>query len=191
MMDAGALIETYGYWVLAIGCFLEGETLLVLAGFAAHQGHLSLFWVIVIATAAATAGDQCYFWLGRRHGEQILARFPSLGAHTTRIRSLALRFDAWVIVGLRFAYGLRIAGPLLLGTTSMRASRFLAFNLLGAVIWSLVIAGLGWFFGYMVEIVLGRLLRIEGVAAIFIAAACVLVWWLRRRRQREHFNPNR
>ena len=33
-------IETYGYLAVMIGTFLEGETILVLAGFAAHQGYL-------------------------------------------------------------------------------------------------------------------------------------------------------
>lgn len=187
-MDAGALIETYGYWALAIGCFLEGETLLALAGFAAHHGHLDLAWVFVVASLAATAGDQCCFWLGRRYGEQILLGFPSLAAKTARVRVLALRFDAWFIVGLRFAYGLRLAGPLFLGTTTIRISRFVMFNLLGAVIWSLLIGGLGWLFGHLVEALLGDLQRLEGGAAVAIVAASAGVWWLHRRRQRKHID---
>lgn len=188
MLDAGALIASYGYWALAIGCFLEGETLLALAGFAAHLGHLDLAWVIVIATVAASAGDQCCFWLGRRHGEQILARFPSLATKSTRIRTLALRFDAWFIVGLRFAYGLRLAGPLLLGTTTIRTSRFVAYNVLGAFVWSLVVASLGWFFGHLVETLLGKVQRFEGVAVLTIVVASALVWWLRRRRQQSYID---
>lgn len=177
-MDAGALIEAYGYWAPAVGCFLEGESLLAIAGFAAHRGHLDLGWVIAIATACAAAGDQCFFWLGRRHCARLLGRFASLAAKTARVRCLAQRYDAWLIVGLRFAYGLRIAGPILLGTTDISASRFTAFNALGAVIWATSIACLGWLFGHAFESLLETLPWAQVPLLLGAIAAIVVVWWL-------------
>ena len=75
-MNLGTLIQTNGYWVLAVGCLLEGETILILAGFAAHSGYLNPLAVIVIASTAGFAGDQIFFWMGRRHGSAVLTRFP-------------------------------------------------------------------------------------------------------------------
>ena len=49
-MTLAALIQAHGYWVLAVGCLLEGETILVLAGFAAHRGYLDSLAVLAIAT---------------------------------------------------------------------------------------------------------------------------------------------
>jgi len=43
-MDLQSFIENYGYAAILIGTFLEGETILVLAGLAAHQGYLVLPW---------------------------------------------------------------------------------------------------------------------------------------------------
>lgn len=189
-MDPGALIETYGYWALAVGCILEGETLLALAGLAAHHGHLDFGRVIIIAAAAASAGDQFCFWLGRRHGDAMLARFPSLRAKTTRLHRLALRFDAYLIVGLRFAYGLRLAGPFLFGTTKVPTARFVAYNVLGAFIWSIVIAGMGWLFGHLVETLLGTAQRFAGGAVLVVLATAGLVAWLRRRRQQRSLGPD-
>jgi membrane protein DedA with SNARE-associated domain len=87
-MNLGALIESHGYWVLAIGCLLEGETLLVLAGFAAHRGYLNPGAVLAIAATAGFVGDQFYFWLGRRHGPAILSRWPSLADQSDRVDRL-------------------------------------------------------------------------------------------------------
>lgn len=42
MMSLEYLVTTYGYPVIAIGTFLEGESILVLGGFAAHSGYLEL-----------------------------------------------------------------------------------------------------------------------------------------------------
>ncbi len=61
-MDPGQLIGAHGYWVLALGCLLEGETLLVIAGYAAHRGYLDPVAVIAVASMAGFAGDQFYFW---------------------------------------------------------------------------------------------------------------------------------
>lgn len=185
-MDAGRFIETYGYWALAVGCFLEGETLLAMAGFAAQQGHLNFAAIVAVATAAASAGDQFWFLLGRRYGARLIEQFPGLAARAPRLRTLILRFDAWLIVGLRFAYGFRLAGPLMFGTTSMRASRFAFFNILGAIVWSLLGAAMGWFFGHLIESALGQLQAYEGRALASLAGllVLVLVWGLRYWRHR-------
>jgi membrane protein DedA with SNARE-associated domain len=37
-----SLLTNYGYPMLTVGTFLEGETVIVLGGFFAHLGYLSL-----------------------------------------------------------------------------------------------------------------------------------------------------
>jgi len=182
-VDPGALIAQYGYLAVAVGCLLEGETLLALAGFAAHSGHLGLPQVIVIAAVAGFAGDQFFFWLGRRHGGEVLRRWPSVAAQAGRVHALIERYHEWVIVGVRFAYGLRIAGPILIGTSAVPAWRFALFNAIGAAIWAPLIALSGWFLGHMVEALLGDLRRIEHWLLLALACLGVAVWWWRRRRE--------
>lgn len=185
VVDVGHLIETHGYWVLAVGCLLEGETILALAGYAAHRGYLDFGWVLAIAAASGFAGDQFFFWLGRRHGAAILARRPNVAAQAGRVFRLLERHHAWVIVGVRFAYGLRIAGPILIGTAGVPPRRFALFNALGAVLWAVAIAGAGWMFGQALQKVFGEVHRYEAaivIGALAAAAALALVRRLRRRR---------
>ena len=82
-------IENYGYFAVFIGCFFEGETVLVLAGFAAHLGYLSLPLVVATAAAAGFCGDQTFFALGRRYGAGLRQRFPLLMRGELRVRKLA------------------------------------------------------------------------------------------------------
>ena len=77
MINLEILVSAYGYPALFIGTFLEGETILVIAGFLAHRGYLELPWVIVIAFLGTFSGDQFYFWLGRTKGVRFLTRRPS------------------------------------------------------------------------------------------------------------------
>ena len=65
------LVRNYGYIIIVIGTFLEGETILVVAGFLAYSGYLQLPFVILAGFAGTFAGDQLYFYLGRYQGKDI------------------------------------------------------------------------------------------------------------------------
>ena len=69
-------LETYGYLAILIGSFIEGETILVLGGFAAQRGYLQLPWVILFAFLVSLSGDQLFFHLGRLQSQQILSKHP-------------------------------------------------------------------------------------------------------------------
>jgi len=53
-------LQTYGYWDILIGTFLEGETILVLGGLAAHMGYMDLSGVILSAFTGSLCGDQLF-----------------------------------------------------------------------------------------------------------------------------------
>lgn len=176
------LLQAHGYWILALGCLLEGETVLVLAGLAAHRGLLDPLAVVAIAAVAGFAGDEFFFWLGRRHGATLVTRWPALGRQSARIQGLVERRHEALIIGLRFAYGLRMAGPIWMGMSALSAWRFAAFNLLGAILWAVVVGGVGWVFGAAAEALLGELRHIEGWLFLGLLLALGVVAWVRRPR---------
>jgi len=179
-------VQTYGYPAVFAGSFLEGETLLALGGLAAHRGYLALPWVIAVATVGAFLGDQLYFWLGRRFGPQLLARWPGLAPSAARVARLLERYDFWFVPGLRFVYGLRVAGVVALGMTRIGALRFLALNLAGAVGWAALVGGLGYAAGGVLERLLGDLGKVEQVlfAAVAVAGLVAAILGRIRRRRR-------
>src|ERR1700757_1020863 len=89
-----AVIVQYGYWAVGVALLLEnagvpapGETILLLASFLAYSEHdLRLSWIIVVATIAATLGDNLGFALGLYGGRSLLTRYQSL----FRIRNATL-----------------------------------------------------------------------------------------------------
>src|SRR5690348_3262633 len=150
-MDLRALIDSYGYLAVFAGAFLEGETVLALAGLAAYRGYLDLYTVVAVALFAGFLGDQFYFFVGRRNGARILARFPGAQARAHRFDALLARWHAPLIIAIRFMYGFRIVGPVLLGMGRVPSWKFMLYNFIGAVIWAPLIAGLGYAFGSVVE----------------------------------------
>lgn len=183
-MDAGALLQQYGYAALAVGSVLEGETFVLLAGYAAHRGYLALAPVIGIAFAGALIGDQLWFLAGRRYGARLLARWPKL-APAVHAGAARLEHNAdWFVVANRFMYGLRTAGPIAVGMSELPWHRFAILNAIGAAIWAVVVALGGYALGRALERLIGEVHAVEkwvmlGVAALVAVVALVL--WRRRR----------
>ena len=186
-IDIPGLIDTYGYFAVFVGSFMEGETILALAGLAAHRGYMDFWAVVVIALFAGFLGDQFFFFLGRFKGTEILARFPKMSARAQQFDSLLERWHAPLIVGIRFMYGFRILGPVMLGMGRVPAWKFLVYNLIGAAIWAPLIAGAGYLFGTAIEAVLHDMKHYELLAAmvLLLIFLCAFLWQTVRSRRRE------
>jgi len=178
-MSLEHLITTYGYWALFAGTFLEGETVLVLAGFAARGGLLDLPWVMGVAFAGSLLGDQTFFCLGRWQGKRFLARRPSWQPRIARADRLLARHQGWILLGFRFLYGLRAVIPFVIGAGSISTVRFVLLNTVGAILWSVLIALLGYSFGAAMEALISDVKRYELLGLLIIAVAGAAVWLFR------------
>ncbi len=183
-MDLPGLIDSYGYLAVFIGAFLEGETILALAGLAAYREYLDFKLVVIVALIAGFLGDQFYFFLGRRKGQQILARFPNMEERAHRFDALLARWHAPLIIGIRFMYGFRILGPIMLGMGRVPAWKFMLYNFIGAAIWAPLIAGIGYKFGEILESMLGNMKRFEMWAFIAIVAVGLTIFIVQHIRNR-------
>ena len=183
-MSLSGLITDYGYVALFAGTLLEGETLLILAGFAAHQGYLQLNWVISIAVLGGFLGDQIYFWMGRWRGAWVLSRFPRLAPVIGHTNALIERYHEVLIVMVRFLYGLRTIGPMAFGMSRVPVWRYMLFNALGATIWAVIIGGAGYLLGQAIELWLHDLKKIEEALLFAILCGGVVFWILRHWKSR-------
>jgi membrane protein DedA with SNARE-associated domain len=186
-------VADYGYWAVAVALLCEnaglpvpGETTLLLASLLAYSEHkLHLGWIIVIATCAATLGDNLGYALGHFGGRPLLERYQNFFRVPQRTlergEALFARYGSYTIFLARFIFGMRvIAGPLA-GVLRMRWQSFALFNFLGAVTWVTVIASAGYLFGQHWRNV-ARAIRHFNIAAVIVAVAVVLyVWWRQRR----------
>ena len=173
-------IAAYGYAAVLAGTLREGETVLLLAGLAAHQGHLSLPTVLLVAFIGGTAGDQAFFWIGRRWGPALVQRFPPARARAEAVGLLLRRHDAALVFSIRFIYGLRIAGPIAMGALGLSSRRFAVFNTLGAAVWAVLIGGAGYLLGHTLQFMLGDIERYENLFAWGVVAVAGLGFVLHR-----------
>jgi len=173
-IDFTQLLAHYGYLALIVGCLLEGETILLLAGFAAHQGYLSLPLVILLAFASGTLGDQFFYLLGRHFGMRLLSRLPNAATRVDKVNRLLLRYHRGLIVAVRFMYGLRVIGPVIIGNSGVTPGCFVLFNMLGAALWATLVAGCGYLFGQTLQWLFIDLRHYE-LRAMLILLLCALI----------------
>jgi len=183
-MSLEALITTYGYAAVGVGTFLEGETILVLGGLAAHGGYLQLEWVIASAFLGTLFGDQLYYYLGRLKGKEWLDRKPHWKAKSERVFTLLDRHQVPFILGFRFVYGLRTITPFAIGVSGISPFRYLVLNALGGLLWAIVIGSAGYLFGNAVELVLGDIKKYELSLLVGMAVIGAVVWLIYFRKSR-------
>jgi len=186
-MDLQSIIENYGYAAILIGTFLEGETILVLAGLAAHQGYLVLSWVILAAFLGSLGGDQLFFYLGRKHSQAVMSRRPAWKQKAEKVHKMMNRFQTPMILSFRFLYGLRTVAPFVIGMSSVSLKKFILLNAAGALVWAVAVASGGYLFGRALEVFIGKLKSYEMYIMGSVAIVGLLVWifhFYRRRRQR-------
>jgi len=184
-MSFETIVQHFGYPAIVLGTFLEGETILVVGGFAAHRGYLSLPLVMACAFAGSFIGDQIYFFIGRKKGLAYLKKKPAAREKIARFQSLLERYNTIIILSFRFLYGLRTVAPFTIGLSSVSAKRFFILNVVSALAWSVTVGGLGYFFGQAFEILLDDLKKYEiwimGAGLMILAIHLVVRYWKNRR----------
>lgn len=177
------LVADYGYVAILIGTFFEGETILLVGAFAAHQGYLRIELVVLIAFIGSCAGDQFWYMLGRRYGRARLLKRPFLAERVERITRWLDRYPTVFILGFRFVYGIRNIAPVVIALSKIPPWRFYVLNVIAAALWALTGGLAGYLFGAAVEAFVGHLKAVEQrlLAGIALAALGYFVGrWLYR-----------
>lgn len=177
------LVTTYGYFAVFFGSIAERETFVVFGGIAAHRGYLNLFLVMAAAFAGGWLGDWLYFALGRRYADALLNRFPAMRPRADKARRVIEKHHSLMIISVRFLYGMRTVGPMVIGMSAVSAARFTVLNALGAVLWAVVVTVAGYAFSNVVDALLPQIRRYEEYLLLAVLVCGVLMWIIRCMRR--------
>ena len=152
------LVSQWGYLGLLVfvllgnlGLPVPEESVLWVAGYLVWQGGFQLPLVLLVGIVSAVVGDSLGYWVGRRYGQPVVARY-GLWARLTPPRLATMRrfvqqygpvavFLARFVIGLRF-----LAGPLA-GSLDLPWRSFLMANVCGAVVYVPIMVGMGYAVG--------------------------------------------
>ena|SRR5688572_15628139 len=184
-MTPEVLLERFGYLAVFVGTFLEGEGILVAAGFFAQRGYLDVFLVTLVAFLGAYAGHIFWFWLGRVHGVRLLDRFPKMRKHFGKGIRMFERYGAAAIIITQWLYGIRITAAVIVGFSRISIAKFLFYEAISCMLWAAVITAAGFYFGSAIEAVLGRVEHIEKWGLAILIAIILGVWLYHRKKEKQ------
>lgn len=160
--------------------FLPGETLVVIGGFFAARGELELKDLIVFVSAGAILGYCIGFDLGRRFGRVRLLYFGRwVGLrekHFNRVDAFFARYGGGAVFLGRFTSFIRAFVSLAAGTSNMPYRRFLFFNFMGGILWSVSFALLGYFIGASLQLAERWMADASLLVALILLMAGAAVW---------------
>lgn len=156
-------IADYGVWVYAllfliVFCetglvvmpFLPGDSLLFAVGALAAQGIMDVRILIPLLLVAAIVGDSINYSIGKWMGQKVFVMqsgFFFRKEYLFKAQAFYEKHGGKAIILARFVPIVRTFAPFVAGVGKMGYSRFILFNVVGAVVWVLGFIGLGYLFG--------------------------------------------
>jgi membrane-associated protein len=152
-----SLLADHGYWVIAVGVFLNnmglpipGDMTVVGGGFLAHKGILAHWMVVSVATAACFMGGNGAYWLGRRYGDRLLKKISWLHVEPRRVHQMEHFFERYGDKAVFFSRFIALLHPVTgflagMGKTPLRP--FLFYNFAGSAGYAYLYSSAGFYFG--------------------------------------------
>ncbi len=191
----------YGYWIVFLGALTEntallglvlpGGTLALLGAFYARQGTLHLGWVIVLATLGTVLGYHIDYLFGRYLLAPMMTRWkairPSgrlrLAARLRLARRILTKHGGKAILLSHTMGHLRSFVAMSTGITHMNYRRFLAFEVLAALLWNTAYCFIGYFIAVEID-QLQRIIERAGWLMLGILVVLYIIWrWWRSRKR--------
>jgi membrane protein DedA with SNARE-associated domain len=162
-----------------LGLPVPEDAVLLTGGFLAHRGVVDYPVALAISFVGVITGDCSLFFLGRRFGTGLLRYFgvmhPNSRKSIARMRAFMNRYGHRAVFYGRFLAGLRALVYLSAGSLGVPISRFLMYDLLGALISVPLVVSLGYIFGGEIERILHYLGGIQR-ALLIIVVLSIAIW---------------
>jgi membrane-associated protein len=187
----GLIFIVFAETGLAVGFFLPGDSLLVVAGLFAAAGRLNLAILLSTLFVAAVVGDAVGYYTGARLGPRLFKRQKSLlfrPSHLKRAHEFYEKYGGKTIIIARFVPIVRTFAPIVAGAAEMPYRRFVVFNVAGGFLWVTSMLLTGYFLGSLLKSKFGIDLdeHIEWVVLVVVALSLMppVIEYLKSRREK-------
>jgi membrane-associated protein len=190
---AGIFLAVFAESGLFIGFFLPGDSMLFSAGLlAATRPQDFNIWVLAIGCfIAAVAGDTVGYWFGRKYGQKLFTKEDSIFFHKKNLhkaQSFYAEHGRKTIILARFIPVVRTFAPIVAGIGEMHYKTFLAFNIIGGIIWGVGVTVAGYFLGKVIPVEEVDKYLIPIVLLIIVVSVAPALWHMfKEKESRDEF----
>ncbi len=195
----GLFLIVFAETGLAIGFFLPGDSLLVVAGLFAAAGKLNLAALMILLFIAAVVGDAVGYYSGRKVGPAIFSRPKSRlfnPKHLQKAHSFYEKHGGKTIIIARFVPIVRTFAPIVAGAANMSYRQFVTYNVVGGFAWVVSMLLAGYFLGGVVEAFMRTVFGIENflledhidkvvIVIVFLSILPIIFEFVKARREKK------
>jgi membrane-associated protein len=185
---------------LAVGFFLPGDSLLVVAGLFAAAGKLNIWLMWILLFVAAVIGDAVGYYSGKKVGPAVFSKPKSRffnPEHLKKAHAFYEKHGGKTIIIARFVPIVRTFAPIVAGAADMSYKQFLSYNIFGGFFWVTSMLFAGYFLGGLVEQFVRSVFGIEGflledhidkvvIVVVFLSIIPIIVEYIRARRDKKN-----
>ena len=170
------------------GFFLPGSSVLFTAGLLATQGFFNIWFLIPLLTLAAVLGDSAGYWFGNRVGVSLFFKKDSRffkHEYLIQAKDFYEKHGFQAVILARFIPIVRTFAPIIAGIADMRYRTFLAYNVIGALLWAAGVTFAGYFLGSRIP---GIEHYITPIILIIIVVSLIPIFWELRKPKKDTSN---
>ena len=193
LLAHGVLIIFLVTLAARIGAPVPASPLLVVAGGLAVTGQISIAAAVAVSILANVVGDGVWFVAGRRFGYRVMKQLCRISLSpdscVRQSESLITRWGGSSLVAAKFVPGVSVIAAPMAGALGMTLTRFLVFEVVAALVWTLGFMALGMLFSTQIQLVFDVMASTGGAAtAVLVLVVLALAgvrYWRRQRFLRE------
>ena len=175
----GLFVAVFAETGLFFMFFLPGSSMLFTAGLLASHELFNVWILLPLITLAAILGDNTGYWFGTVIGQALYKREDSRWfkkRYVAQTHAFYEKHGVRAVVLARFVPIIRTFAPILAGVALMTYRKFLAYNVIGGILWGTGITFAGYYLGEKVPFIDQYLTPII-LAIIFISFIPLLLEW--------------
>jgi membrane protein DedA with SNARE-associated domain len=169
-------VMKWGYLAVFLGSLIEGESVILSAGYFASQGYLSLYKIILISFVGTVIADQLLFIFGRIWGQHFIRQFSFVQKAAQKAFHFLENYKNWFLLSFRFIYGIRIISPVVIGASPISFRYFFYLNIIAAAIWAIISCSVGYLFGEFLMKYLTSLQRFLVLGSVGFLLLSLFIW---------------
>ena len=184
---------------LAVGFFLPGDSLLVVAGLFAAAGKLNIWLMWILLFAAAIIGDAVGYYSGKKVGPAVFSKPRSRffnPDHLKKAHKFYEKHGGKTIIIARFVPIVRTFAPIVAGAADMSYRQFISYNIFGGFFWVSSMLFAGYFLGGLVEKFVRNVFGVEGflledhidkvvIVVVFLSIIPIIIEYIRAKREKK------
>ena len=148
-----AFLSHYGYAIMLPLMIIEGPVATIIAAMLSSLGAFNVFLVLIFSMIGDIVGDVIFYGLGYKFGMGFVKK---IGKYIGITEKLVLKMEKYftnhgrkTIFAVKSTTGLCWATFTAAGIVKMDFNKFLKYSLLGGIVWSSLLVGMGYFYGYL------------------------------------------